>query len=132
MQGDFSIWSHASAIDYPTGKLACTAGQRLPDRDIYVRWYSMDPERIDVGHRQEFGHAAFGLPDIYTTDAQASPSNWTIVEAGSWNGPVAACRPRRSRSSSAICRLGQSGRARRHDRPDHREGRPALAATRPR
>jgi len=25
-QGAFSIWSHASAIDYPAGKLACAAG----------------------------------------------------------------------------------------------------------
>ena len=49
---------------------------------------------IDVGViAEEFGHAAFGLPDIYTTDAQASPSNWTIMEAGSWNGPVGGMMP---------------------------------------
>ena len=94
-QGDFSIWSHASAIDYPTGKLACAMSSAgCPDRDIYVREYSMDPENIDVGViSEEFGHAAFGLPDIYTTDAQASPSNWVIFEAGSWNGPLGGMQP---------------------------------------
>ena len=94
-QGDFSIWSHASAINYPTGKLACTAGSTgCPDRNIYVREYSMDPENIDVGViSEEFGHAAFGLPDIYTTDAQASPSNWAIMEAGSWNGKLGGMTP---------------------------------------
>ncbi len=94
-QGAFSIWSHASAIDFPAGKLACTAGSTgCPDRDIYVRSYSMDPENIDIGViSEEFGHAAFGLPDIYTTDAQASPSNWAIMEAGSWNGPLGGMQP---------------------------------------
>jgi immune inhibitor A len=94
-QGDFSIWSHASAIDYPGGKLACTAGSAgCPDRNIYVLSYSMDPENIDVGViAEEFGHAAFGLPDIYTTDAQASPSNWAIMEAGSWNGILGGMQP---------------------------------------
>ena len=95
VQGDFAIWSHASAIDYPAGKLACAKGSAgCPDRDIFVREYSMDPENIDVGViAEEFGHAAFGLPDIYTTDAQASPSNWTIFEAGSWNGPLGGMQP---------------------------------------
>ena len=95
LQGDFSIWSHASAIDYPTGKLACTMGSTgCPDRNIYVRAYSMDPENLDVGViSEEFGHAAFGLPDIYTTDAQASPSNWAIMEAGSWNGILGGMQP---------------------------------------
>jgi len=94
-QGGFSIWSHASAIDYPTGKLACSMGSTgCPDRDIYVREYSMDPENIDIGViAEEFGHAAFGLPDIYTTDAQGSPSNWTIFEAGSWNGILGGMQP---------------------------------------
>ena len=94
-QADFSIWSHASAIDFPAGKLACAAGSTgCPDRDIYVREYSMDPENIDVGViSEEFGHAAFGLPDIYTTDYQASPSNWSIMEAGSWNGILGGMQP---------------------------------------
>ena len=94
-QFDFSIWSHASAIDYPTGKLACSMGSAgCPSRNIYVRQYSMDPENIDIGViSEEFGHAAFGLPDIYTTDAQASPSNWAIMEAGSWNGKLGGMQP---------------------------------------
>ena len=94
-QGAFAIWSHASAIDFPSGKLACAKGSTgCPDRDIFVREYSMDPENIDVGViSEEFGHAAFGLPDIYTTDAQASPSNWAIMEAGSWNGKLGGMQP---------------------------------------
>lgn len=94
-QGTFSIWSHASLIDWPTGKLACTAGSTgCPDRDIYVREYSMDPENIDIGViAEEFGHAAFGLPDIYTTDYQLSVANWAIMEAGSWNGPLGGMQP---------------------------------------
>jgi immune inhibitor A len=93
-QGDFSIWSHASALDPPSGYLACPAGTNGATRDIYVREYSMDPENLDVGViSEEYGHAAFGLPDIYTTDAQASPSNWAIMEAGSWNGPLGGMQP---------------------------------------
>jgi len=94
-QGDFAIWSHASAINPPTGYLACAKGAAgCPDRDIYVLSYSMDPEALDVGViAEEFGHAAFGLPDIYTTDAQASPSNWAIMEAGSWNGILMGMQP---------------------------------------
>jgi immune inhibitor A len=94
-QGAFSIWSHASAINYPTGYLASAKGSPgSPDRDIYVREYSMDPENLDIGViAEEFGHAAFGLPDIYTTDAQASPSNWSIMEAGSWNGILGGMQP---------------------------------------
>ena len=94
-QGDFSIWSHASAIDYPGGYLASVKGSAgSPDRDIYVREYSMDPENLDVGViSEEYGHAAFGLPDIYTTDADASGANWAIMEAGSWNGPLGGMQP---------------------------------------
>ena len=94
-QGAYAIWSHASMINYPTGYLACTKGATgCPDRDIYVREYSMDPENIDIGViAEEFGHAVFGLPDIYTTDYQASPSNWAIFEAGSWNGRLGGMQP---------------------------------------
>ena len=66
----------------------------MPDHDIYVRDYSMDPENIDVGViAEEFGHAAFGLPDIYTLDADGSPANWAIMEAGSWNGILGGAQP---------------------------------------
>jgi M6 family metalloprotease-like protein len=95
VQGEFAIWSHASAIEYPTGKLACARGSAgCPGRDIFVREYSMDPENLDVGVIvEEYGHAAFGLPDIYTSDAQGSPSNWAIMEAGSWNGKLGGMTP---------------------------------------
>jgi immune inhibitor A len=93
-QGDFSIWSHASALAPPTGYLACAKGTHGATRDIYVREYSMDPEHLDVGViSEEYGHAAFGLPDIYTTDADASGADWAIMEAGSWNGPLGGMQP---------------------------------------
>ncbi len=88
-QGDFSIWSHAASVDWPTGYLACSAGSAgCPDRNIYVHHYSMDPETADVGvAAEEYGHAFFGLPDIYTTDRQTSVADWAIMEAGAWMGP---------------------------------------------
>ena len=93
-QGDFSIWSHASALDAPTGYLACEAGTHGATRDIYVREYSMDPENLDIGViSEEYGHAAFGLPDIYTTDVDASGADWAIMEAGSWNGRLGGMQP---------------------------------------
>jgi immune inhibitor A len=94
-QGDFSIWSHASLIGWPTGHLACAAGSvGCPDRDIYVREYSMDPENIDIGViAEEFGHAAFGLPDLYQTDYQGSVAFWAIMESGSWNGILGGMQP---------------------------------------
>ena len=94
-QGEFAIWSHASLINWPAGYLACTAGSAgCPDRDIFVREYSMDPENIDIGViAEEYGHAAFGLPDLYTTDYDSSISNWAIMEAGSWNGKLGGMQP---------------------------------------
>ena len=94
-QGTFAIWSHASSINLPTGYLACAKGAAgCPDRNIYVRDYSMNPENIDVGViAEEYGHAVFGLPDIYTSDYQDSPSNWTLFDAGSWNGPLGGMQP---------------------------------------
>jgi immune inhibitor A len=93
-EGSDAIWSHASAIGYPTGYLACPDGTNGATRNIYVREYSMDPENLDVGViSEEYGHAAFGLPDIYSTDGQASPANWAIMEAGSWNGALGGMQP---------------------------------------
>jgi len=95
LQGEFAIWSHAGLLDWPTGYLACAAGSEgCPDRDIYVLYYSMDPENYDVGvGAEEYGHAAFGLPDLYTSDAQTSIANWSIMEAGGWNGPLGGMQP---------------------------------------
>lgn len=94
-QGDFAIWSHASMVGWPDGVVVCEAGSAgCPDREIRVKEYSMDPENIDLGViAEEFGHAAFGLPDLYTTDIQASISNWAIMESGSWNGILGGMEP---------------------------------------
>ncbi len=95
-QGDLAIWSHASSVNPPDGVLVCTAGNvGCPDRDIYVEHYSMDPENLDLGViAEEFGHAAFGLPDIYSSDGYQNPvSNWAIMESGSWNGILGGAQP---------------------------------------
>jgi immune inhibitor A len=94
-QGDFAIWSHAFIINHPHGYLACESGSPgCPDREIHVYAYSVDPENIDIGViTEEFGHAAFGLPDIYATDYQFSASNWSHMESGSWNGILGGMQP---------------------------------------
>jgi immune inhibitor A len=94
-QGGFSLWSHSASINWPDGYLACEAGSvGCPDRDIHVLDYGMDPENADTGVlAEEFGHAAWGLPDIYTTDYQASVANWSLMEAGAWNGPLGGMIP---------------------------------------
>jgi immune inhibitor A len=94
-QGSFAIWSHASLIEWPSGHLACEAPSAgCPDRNIYVREYSMDPENIDVGViSEEFGHAAFGLPDLYTNDYSNSIAFWSIMSGGAWNGPLGGMQP---------------------------------------
>ena len=94
-EGTFAIWAHASLLNWPGGYQACSAGSAgCPARDVYVREYSMDPENIDLGAiAEEFGHAAFGLPDLYTNDTENSISNWAIMSGGSWNGPLAGTMP---------------------------------------
>lgn len=94
-QADFALWSQAGAIDWPDGHLACSAGSPgCPDRDIYVREFSLDPENFDVGvGAEEFGHAALGLPDLYTLDSGNSVAHWALMSAGSWNGPLAGMQP---------------------------------------
>ena len=37
---------------------------------------------------EEFGHAAFGLPDIYTTDAAGLAVQLGDLRGGPWNGPL--------------------------------------------
>ncbi len=94
-EGSFAIWSHASILNWPDGEVVCKKGDPgCLNRDIIVREYSMDPEMVDLGViAEEYGHAVFGLPDIYTTDAQGSPSNWAIMESGSWNGLLGGMEP---------------------------------------
>lgn len=95
VQGTFALWSHASLLNWPTGYLACVGGTAgCPDRDVYVREYSLDPENLDLGViSEEYGHAAFGLPDLYTTDNENSIGDWSIMSGGSWNGPLAGMHP---------------------------------------
>jgi len=94
-QEDFAIWSHAGMIDWPDGYLACSAGSPgCPDRDIHVYDYSVDPENFDVGvGAEEFGHAALGLPDLYTWDSGNSVAHWAIMSKGTWNGPLGGMQP---------------------------------------
>ena len=54
----------------------------------------MQPENIDLGVLvEEFGHNFFGLPDLYTTDAENSVGFWTIMGAGSYGGVLPGSAP---------------------------------------
>ena len=95
VQQTFALWSHASLLNWPSGYRACVGGSTgCPDRDVYVREYSLDPENLDLGViSEEYGHAAFGLPDLYTNDDENSIAFWSIMSGGSWNGPLAGMHP---------------------------------------
>ena len=131
-QGDFAIWSHASALAPPTGYLACKAGTHGATRDIYVREYSMDPEHLDVGViAEEYGHAAFGLPGHLHHGLRRLRRR-----LGDHGGRLLERPARRHAAGAVPALLPLSGRLGRPDRRglrqgrrDDHQGRPALAAS---
>ena len=97
-QGDFAIWSHSFDLRaYPMWQNGYKVYQGNPSTtadDIYIGPYTMQPENLDLGVLvEEFGHNFFGLPDIYTTDAQNSSGFWTEMGAGSWGGFLGGATP---------------------------------------
>ena len=89
-QGTFSIWSHSWAVSPPDGYLVD------PVHNIRVFHYGINPENLDIGvAAEEFGHARFGLPDLYDVTYQAANSMgfWTIMSGGSWNGELGGMEP---------------------------------------
>jgi immune inhibitor A len=78
------IWSHAWSTRQP-----------IALDGVYVSRYSIEPEYVkglgdmSIGvFAHELGHALFGLPDLYDTDyTSEGVGNWSLMAAGSWNGP---------------------------------------------
>jgi immune inhibitor A len=98
-QGTFSIWSHSSDLrnyaDWEgVGYKVYEGDSGTTDDDIYVGPYTMQPENAEVGvFSEEFGHNFFGLPDLYTTDAENSIGDWNIMAGGAWMGWLGGTRP---------------------------------------
>ncbi|MCK4856653.1 MAG: M6 family metalloprotease domain-containing protein, partial [candidate division Zixibacteria bacterium] len=83
-QANNMIWSHKWATYVPMSK---------DGKLVYI--YSIQPEYVlsagdaTIGvHCHELGHSIFGLPDLYDTDySSCGLGKWSIMAAGSWNGP---------------------------------------------
>ena len=79
-QGEYAIWSHSWALSAQGFYAGAIPGVKVYEGDvltttddIYVDPYTVQPENLDLGVLvEEFGHNFFGLPDLYTTDAQNS------------------------------------------------------------
>ena len=93
-QGEDAIWSHlwyaffqGFGSDGPVG-LAQNGGFQIGDSNVWVGFYTIQPENGGLGvFAHEFAHD-LGLPDLYN---RAGPNNgssmWTIMSAGTWAGP---------------------------------------------
>jgi immune inhibitor A len=97
-QGSFALWSHSSDVrnyaQYPDGIKVYEGDPNTAADDIYVGPYTVQPENLDVGVLcEEFGHNFFGLPDLYTLDANNSIGDWAIMSGGAWLGWLGGTAP---------------------------------------
>ncbi len=97
-EGIFAIWSHSSDLRnyarWPSGYKVYEGDPGTAADDIYVGPYTMQPENADIGVlTEEFGHNFFGLPDLYTQDANNSVGDWTNMSGGSWMGWLGGTTP---------------------------------------
>ena len=96
--GTYALWSHSSDLRYyaawPEGYKVYEGNPAITTDDIVIGPYTMQPENGDLGvFAEEFGHNFFGLPDLYTTDAENSTGFWSIMASGSWGGPFGGAAP---------------------------------------
>lgn len=96
--GTYALWSHSSDLRYyakwPDGYKVYEGDPTTTADDIAIGPYTMQPENGDMGvFAEEFGHNFFGLPDLYTNDAQGSIGFWSIMEAGAWGGYLGGSAP---------------------------------------
>ena len=102
-EGNWAIWSHSSDLRYQgwsSGHKVYEGDASTIADDIYVGPYTMQPENMGVGVvSEEFGHNFFGLPDLYTTDAENSVGFWSNMSAA-WGGYLGGATPSASRSGS--------------------------------
>ncbi len=97
-EGTFAIWSHSSDLrnyaQWPNGFKVYEGDPYTTTDDIFVGPYTMQPENLDVGVLcEEFGHNFFGLPDLYTLDANNSIGDWNIMSGGAWMGWLGGTAP---------------------------------------
>lgn len=98
-EGEQAIWSRASALsfseDYPDGFTVHDGGTPGdPSDDLRIDAFTMLPEDSDLGVLvEEFGHSAFGVPDLYTNDAPNSVGWWAPMSSGIWGGELGGTRP---------------------------------------
>lgn len=98
-EGAFSIWAHSSDLrNYAAwegvGYKVYEGDAGTTADDIYVGPYTMQPENSETGvFAEEFGHNFFGLPDLYTNDANNSIGDWNIMSGGAWMGYLGGTVP---------------------------------------
>lgn len=98
-EGEAAIWSRSADIRAYRGH---EGGHRIsdggtpadPDDDVRLGPFTLMPEDSDIGVLiEEFGHSFFGLPDLYTNDAENSVGWWAPMSAGIWGGELGGTRP---------------------------------------
>jgi immune inhibitor A len=80
-QGVYAIWAHSSAV---------AGGYDIPDTDMQISNYIVQPEDSGVGvFAHEYGHD-LGLPDLYDTSgaADSDVDFWDLMASGSHTGPI--------------------------------------------
>lgn len=98
-EGEASIWSRSADIagysGHEGGYVIDDGGTPDDvDDDIRLGPFTLMPEDSDIGVLiEEFGHSFFGLPDLYTNDAENSVGWWAPMSAGIWGGELGGTRP---------------------------------------
>ncbi len=98
-EGEASIWSRSADIAGYSGHeggYVIDDGGTPDDADDDIRLgpFTLMPEDSDIGVLiEEFGHSFFGLPDLYTNDAENSVGWWAPMSAGIWGGELGGTRP---------------------------------------
>ena len=93
--GSDAIWSHrsytnVSGVGVSGPSFNKLGGTRVGSANYWVGDYTVEPENGGVGvFAHEYGHDAFGLPDLYDTSgntggAENSTGFWTIMSSGSY------------------------------------------------
>jgi immune inhibitor A len=93
--GEDAIWSHRSYTNVAgVGSVGPSfnkfGGLRIGGSSYWVGDYTIEPENGGVGvFAHEYGHDAFGLPDLYDTSgntggAENSTGFWTLMSSGSY------------------------------------------------
>ena len=96
--GEYALWSHSSDLRgysrWQNGFKVYEGDPATTADDIVIGPYTMQPENTDLGVIvEEFGHNFFGLPDLYTNDADNSIGFWSEMAGGSWAGYLGGATP---------------------------------------